>query len=154
MYTILLALHSGFRWFVLTSILFTLFNAYKGWWFHKKYTAFDNYTRHATATLAHIQLALGISLYFISPVIDYFIKNFREAIHQRELRFFGLEHSSMMLLAILILTIGSIKAKRKSTDKEKFKTIALWFSLSLFILLTSIPWAFSPLVSRPNFRLF
>lgn len=60
----------------------------------------------------------------------------------------------MMLTAIIIVTIGSAKAKRKSTDKEKFKTMAIWFTIALLIILTSITWSFLPIAGRPYFRRF
>jgi len=65
-----------------------------------------------------------------------------------------MEHSVMMILAITIITLGSAKTKRKQSDKEKFKTMAIWFTIALLIILTSIPWKFSPLASRPYFRTF
>ena len=110
--------------------------------------------RHWTATIAHIQLIIGLWLYAVSPITNYFINNSQEAIHLREIRFFGMEHSLMMLIAIIVITIGSVKAKRQSTDTEKFKTMAIWFTVGLLIILSSIPWQFSPLTSRPHFRAF
>lgn len=154
MYSALLPLHSLFRWFVLASLLFAIFRAYKGWLSKKTFSKFDNSVRHWTATIAHIQFIVGLLLYFVSPIIDYFLHNYKEAVHLREIRFFGMEHSLMMMTAIVVITIGSVKAKRKPTDTEKFKTMAIWFSVGLLIILTSIPWSFSPLVSRPNFRVF
>jgi len=154
MYPTLLATHSVFRWFVLASILFALYRAYRGWLTNQSFSKFDNTVRHTTATIAHIQLILGLWLYIISPIVDYFLHHFEEAVHQREVRFFGMEHSLMMFTGIVMITIGSMKAKRKSVDKQKFKTMAIWFTIALLILLSSIPWAFSPLVSRPYFRGF
>jgi hypothetical protein len=154
MYSLLLIFHSLFRWLVLASLLFTLYRAYRGWFSNKPYSKLDNTVRHTTATIAHIQLIIGLWLYSISPIIEYFLHNFKEAVHERQIRFFGMEHSTMMLIAIIVITIGSSRAKRKLTDKEKFKTMAIWFTIGLLIILTSIPWAFSPLVSRPYFRMF
>ena len=154
MYSFLLPLHSLVRWFVLASLLFALFRAYKGWLGNKAFTPFDDKVRHITATIAHIQLTLGVWLYFISPLVHYFLHYFKDAVHKREIRFFGMEHITMMLLAIIIISIGSAKAKRLQADKDKFKTIAIWFTIGLLIILTSIPWAFSPLTSRPYFRPF
>ncbi|MEN7551473.1 hypothetical protein AAG747_26385 [Rapidithrix thailandica] len=154
MYATLLATHSIVRWLVLASLCFALYRAYKGWVSQSTFSEFDNTVRHTTVTIAHIQLLIGLWLYFISPLITYFFQNFGEAVHQREIRFFGMEHSSMMFIAILIITIGSAKAKRKAADKEKFKTMALWFTAGLLFILLNIPWAFSPLTSRPNFRAF
>jgi hypothetical protein len=154
MYPTILAIHSFFRWLVLLSLVFAIFRSYKGWLKQKVFTPFDNTVRHVTATIVHIQLMLGLTLYFISPMVAYFLNNFKTAIHIREIRFFGLEHIFTMLIAVTVITIGSIKAKRKSTDIEKFKTIAIWFSIGLFIILCSIPWAFSPLTARPYLRTF
>jgi hypothetical protein len=154
MYATLLALHSLTRWLVLASLLFSIFWAYRGWLLNKPYLRFDNSVRHITATIAHIQLVLGVWLYFISPIVNYFLHNFSTAVHERAIRFFGMEHITMMLIAITMITIGSAKAKRKSTGKEKFKSMAIWFTIALLIILSSIPWSFSPLISRPNFRPF
>ncbi len=154
MYPALLATHSLFRWFVLASLLFALYRAYWGWLTNQSFSKFDNTVRHTTATIAHIQLILGLWLYFISPIVDYFLHHFKAAIHQREHRFFGMEHSLMMFIGIVVITIGSMKAKRQPADKQKFKTIAIWFTIALLIILSSIPWTFSPLVSRPYFRGF
>ena len=154
MYPIILALHSAVRWLVLASLIFALFRAYRGWLTKREFTKSENAVRHWTATFLEIQFLLGLCLYFISPIVDYFLHHFKLAVHQREIRFFGMEHSLMMLTAVVIIMIGSAKAKRKQTDIQKFKTIAIWFSIGLLIILTSIPWAFSPLTSRPNFRGF
>ncbi|MDN3547818.1 hypothetical protein [Mucilaginibacter aquaedulcis] len=154
MYGILLALHSLTRWLVLISLFFAIFRSYRGWLLNKPYSRFDNVVRHTTATVAHIQLIFGIWLYFISPIVSYFLHNFNKAVHERAIRFFGMEHITMMLIGITIITIGSAKARRKTTDSEKFKTMAIWFTLALLIILSSIPWSFSPLISRPNFRPF
>jgi cytochrome b561 len=154
MYSTILALHSLIRWFVLTGLLFAIFRAYNGWFSKKSFSSLDNAVRHWTTTIAHIQLLFGLYLYFISPVIDYFLHNYKEAVHQREIRFFGMEHSLMMITAIIIITIGSAKTKRRQTDNEKFKTMAIWFTVGLLIILTSVPWPFWQLVSRPYFRPF
>jgi cytochrome b561 len=154
MYDTLLALHSLIRWLVLASLLVAIFRGYRGWFSNKPFSRFDNSVRQWTATITHIQLVLGICLYFVSPIINYFLHNFKEAVHQREVRFFGMEHNLMMLIAIIIITIGSAKAKRKLTDKEKFKTMAIWYTIGLLVILSSIPWSFSPLAARPNFRAF
>ena len=154
MYSIVLALHSWVRWFVLASLFFAIFRAYKGWLSKNTFSRSDNSLRHWTATIAHIQLVLGLWLYFISPVIDYFLHHYKDAVHQRAIRFFGMEHSVMMLTAIVVITIGSAKAKRTQTDTGKFKKMAIWFTVALVIILISIPWPFSPFASRPFFRPF
>jgi len=154
MYQILLPLHSVTRWLVLLSLLFAIYRGYRGWLGNKPYTTIDNGARLFAVNIAHIQLVIGIWLYFISPIVNYFLHNFKEAVHERQIRFFGMEHVTMMVIAIVFITIGSAKAKRKTTDREKFKTMAIWFTISLLLIFTSIPWSFSPLISRPLWRWF
>ncbi|HWB27579.1 MAG TPA: hypothetical protein VG738_19015 [Chitinophagaceae bacterium] len=154
MYSTILALHSLVRWFVLAGLLFAIVKAYKGWISKTTFTSFDNAVRHWAATIAHIQLMLGLCLYFTSPLVNYFLHHYKTAVHEREIRFFGMEHSIMMFIGIAVITVGSAKAKRKAADKDKFKTMAVWYTIALLIILTSIPWGFSPLVSRPYFRPF
>ena len=153
MYSTILGIHSLVRWLVLIS-LFSIYRAYRGWFSKKNFSKFDNTVRHYTATIAHIQLIFGLWLYFISPVIDYFLHHYKDAVHERSIRFFGMEHSVMMLTAIVLITIGSASAKRKPTDIAKFKTMAVWFSIAFLIILINIPWPFSPFASRPFIRTF
>lgn len=154
MYSALLFFHSIFRWLVLASLLYALFSAYRGYKSNKAFTKTDNSIRHWTATISHIQLMIGFTLYFISPIVKYFLAQKKEAIQHLDIAFFGFIHISMMLVAVVVITIGSALAKRKPTDKEKFKTILLWFSVALLIIFSAIPWPFSPLANRPYFRAF
>ncbi|WP_256013478.1 hypothetical protein [Desertivirga xinjiangensis] len=150
----MLTLHSYVRWFVLGSLLISIVIAWYGSIKEKKFSDSHDRLRHVTATIAHIQFTLGIILYFISPIVKYFMQNFDEAIHLREIRFFGMEHSLMMFVAVSVISVGSAKAKRKNTDRDKFKTMTIWFTIGLLIILSSIPWPFTGLVSRPYFRPF
>jgi hypothetical protein len=152
MYLTLLPLHSLLRWFVLLSLLFAMYRAYRGWLLNKSYTKFDDRIRMIAAIFAHIQLVVGLWLYFVSPIVNYFLHNYKTAVHEREIRFFGMEHITIMLTAIVFITIGSAKGRRKTQDREKFKTMAIWFTIALLLILTSIPWSFSPMVHRPLFR--
>jgi hypothetical protein len=117
MYSILLAAHSLVRWLVLISLLVAIFQGYKGWLGNKPFSKSDNIIRSATASIAHVQFVLGIVLYCISPVVRYFLSYFKTAVHEREIRFFGMEHITMMLIAVVLITIGSMKAKRQPSDK-------------------------------------
>jgi phage-related holin len=95
---------------------------------------------------------LGIVLYSQSPIIKYFWNNFAEASKDLNTFFFGLLHFVLMLIAIVLITIGSAVAKRKTVDEDKFKTMLIWFSIALVIIFIAIPWPFSPLANRPYLR--
>jgi hypothetical protein len=152
MYQSLTFYHSIMRWLVLTSLLYAIYRAYKGYTSDVPFSKTDNAIRHWTATIAHIQLVIGITLYTQSPIIKYFWHNFNEAINSLYTTFFGILHIVLMLTAIILITIGSALSKRKTTDREKFKTMLVWFSISLLIIFIAIPWPFSPLANRPYFR--
>lgn len=152
MYALLLFLHFIIRWLVLTSLLIAVVAAFRGWLAKKPFTKRDNAIRHWTATIAHLQLVIGLILYAISPLINYFMHHFQQAVHLREVRFFGMEHSVMMLAAIIMISIGSVKTKRKQDDTGKFKTMAIWYTLALLVILMMIPFPFSPMVGRPYWR--
>jgi hypothetical protein len=72
----------------------------------------------------------------------------------REAVFFGLIHITLMVLSVVLVTIGSALAKRKQTDREKFKTMLTWFSIVLLIIFIAIPWPFSPFANRNYFRTY
>ncbi|MDR6561916.1 MULTISPECIES: hypothetical protein [unclassified Arcicella] len=151
---ILLFIHSLLRWLVLISIIYAILRAYLGLKNQTTFSKTDNSVRHWTATIAHIQLVVGINLYIKSPTVKYFLSNFKQAIQHLEFTFFGLIHILLMSIAIIVLTIGSALAKRRKNDEVKYKTMLVWFSLALFIIFIAIPWPFSPLAHRPFFRQF
>ncbi|MDF7811980.1 hypothetical protein [Hymenobacter sp. YC55] len=151
MYSTLLFLHSLGRWAVLCGLLYGMGRAYRGWRGHLPFTTHDNTTRHTVATVAHVQLMLGYALYITSPLLRDF--HLRDAVHEPGTLFFGLQHVAAMTVAIIVLTVGSALAKRQSTSPTKFRTMALWFTAALLLILLAIPWPFSPLASRPYFRL-
>jgi cell division protein FtsW (lipid II flippase) len=152
MYTFLLILHSLFRWAVLISLIWAIVKAFSGHSGKKSYTKADNALRHWTATIAHVQLLLGITLFTQSPTAKISAKVFTDSGDIREPFFFGVIHLSMMILAVVIITVGSAMAKRKELDSEKFKTMLIWFGIALIIILIAIPWPFSPLAQRPYIR--
>lgn len=154
MYSTVLTLHSLFRWLVVFSLCYAIFRAYKGYTSRPNFSFIDNKVRHWTATIAHIQLALGILVYIKSPIIKYFFSDFKNLVTDWNLTFFGLFHFILMIAAVVIITIGSAKAKREKTDKQKFKTMLVMFSIALLIIFIAIPWPFSPLANRPYIRAF
>jgi hypothetical protein len=154
LYQHLITIHSIFRWLVIASLVVAIIVSAKGYFQHQFFSKKDDAIRHWIATIAHVQLIIGVLLYIKSPTIKYFWKNFNEAIKYADTVFFGLVHIGLMLLSVVLVTIGSALAKRKLADTQRYKTMLVWFSFSLFIILIAIPWPFSPLASRPYLRTF
>jgi uncharacterized membrane protein YwaF len=61
------------------------------------------------------------------------------------LRFYGMEHILLMIIAIILVTIGHAKAKRASEPSKKHKTILLFYAIGLILIIASIPWPFRQL---------
>jgi hypothetical protein len=152
MYSTLIFLHSLTRWFVVISLIYAIYMAYKGLRGQKTFSKSDNSIRHWTATIAHVQLIIGILVYTQSPGIKYFWKHTKEALHNWDVTFYSLVHALLMLSAIVVLTIGSAKAKRMGSDRDKFRVMFNWFLLAFILIFIAIPWPFSPLSNRPYFR--
>jgi hypothetical protein len=152
--SLLLTFHSIFRWLVIISLCFAIFLSAAGWINGSAFSKFDDRVRALTASIVHIQFLLGIWLYFASSSTMYFLNHFSEAMHVKESRFFGMEHTLLMLVAIIIISFGSSKVKSRKTDIGKFKTVVIWFGIGLLIILVAIPWPFSPFAVRPWIRWF
>lgn len=152
MYSVLLFFHSVVRWLVLASLVYSIYRAWSGYVRQLPFSPTDNAVRHWTATIAHIQLMIGMVLYFKSPLIQYFWSATGKAAASKELTFFSLVHLVLMLVSIILITVGSAKAKRQPRDQAAFKTMLVWYLVALILILIAIPWPFSPLASRPYFR--
>ena len=152
MYTTLLFIHSFLRWLVVASLLYAIFRAYRGLTTRATFSKRDDSTRHWTATLVHIQFMIGYTLYFISPIINAFFANKHDGLHNMALSFFSIIHLLMMTGAVVVITIGSARAKRRAHSSDKYKTMFTWFGTGLLIIFMAIPWPFSPLAKRPWLR--
>jgi len=79
----------------------------------KGYTATDNKLRMYTVILTHVQLVLGLAIYFMSPMIKGALSDMKGAMANKALRFFTVEHTLMMVIAVVLITMGSAMAKNK-----------------------------------------
>lgn len=148
----LLILHSVFRWIVLITLFFTFTTLV-----YKK-------TQHQTLTqktfrllifcciILNVQLIIGIFLFSESDLVGLFWQNFNETVKLRQPRFFGLEHPTMMILGIILFNYFTFKSKNKINQIDGVSYFLNRFIIILILILSSVPWSFSPLTSRPNFR--
>lgn len=88
---------------------------------------------------AHLQLILGLILYFfLSPYVQFNSKTMSDAV----LRFYSVEHITIMVLAIALITIGYSQAKKKLESAQKFRAVFTYYLIALILLLAGIPWPF------------
>jgi hypothetical protein len=152
MYNYLITIHSVFRWLVLISLVTSIVIAVHGTVYKGKFGKLSNVIRHWTATIAHLQLMLGMGLYMISPLLKSGASSGVSRINDHF--FFKYIHIGIMILAIVLITIGSAKAKRTVAPDRKYRVMLIWFVAALLLILIAIPWPFSPLATRPYLRAF
>jgi membrane protein DedA with SNARE-associated domain len=128
--------HSGLRWLVLGLLLYAIFTAIgKN---KSSYEKRDKMVNLFAMISLHIQLLLGLILYFISPKVSFASGWMKDA----ALRFYGMEHLIGMLAAIVVVTVGRKLAEKQESAILKNKKIALWYVIGLVLIIASIPWPF------------
>lgn len=150
MYTGLLHLHSTLRYVVLILLVVAVIKALINWQGKKDFRPGDKKIYLFTLIATHIQLLVGLVLYFVSPIVDQVYADFGAAMKNAMLRFWGIEHFVVMLIAIILITIGYSSSKRVAVAVAKHKRVAIFYLIGLVLILISIPWPFSN-VARPWF---
>ena len=125
--------HSGLRWLVLLSILiaiiFSIINLSKSEIQKKQKIVYL-----IALIFSHIQLLIGLILYFTSTKVLFS----SDTMSNKIVRFFTVEHTLGMIIAIALITIGYSKSKKMQSHGK----IALFYSIALLLILVSIPWYF------------
>ena len=150
MYTGLLHLHNLLRYVIVILLILAVVKSFIGWFGKKEYTAADNKISLFLLISAHLQLLIGLGLYFISPIVEAGMSNMAESMKNVELRFWTVEHIASMIIGIAIITLGRIMAKKGKSDNAKHRRQAIYFVLAMVLIFSSIPWPFSA-VARPWF---
>jgi len=141
MYTGFLHLHDTLRWLLLLSLVITLVKYISGWLGNQPWKKTDNILGIVFTSLMDIQLLTGLVLYFfLSPITKLAMSDFGAAMKDPGLRFYAVEHFSMMLIAVILVHIGRAKSKKAKTDSAKFKTSSIFFLIALVVILAAIPW--------------
>ena len=150
---ILLTLHNLTRWAVVIFAVLAIVRAFAGWLGKKGWTAADSRAGMLYGSFFDLQLLLGIILFFTKGWQSALL-NFGDIAGISSVRFFAMEHWLMMLVAAVVVHIGSAQAKKAANDISKHKRAALWFLASFVLLFAAIPWPFMPEYGRPLLRFF
>ena len=141
-YDVLLKAHSGLRWIVLVLLIAAIAKSIGALSSKRGFTDGDKKIALFALIVTHLQLVIGLVLYFISPLIKGAMYDMGAAMKSNVLRFWAVEHLSLMILAIILITIGYSSSKRAKTDLKKFKRLAVFYTIGLVLILVSIPWPF------------
>lgn len=154
MFTVLLSLHNILRWFVLVFAILAIVKAIMGWTAKNDWTQADNRAGLLYTIFLDIQVLLGLVLYFFfSPLTTVALRDFGGAMGDNLLRYYAIEHSVVMILAMVVAHIGRSAARKAADSVKKHRRAAIWFTISFILLLAAIPWPFLE-TGRPWLRLF
>ncbi|GAB4031238.1 cytochrome B [Spirosoma jeollabukense] len=136
MYSGLVHAHSGLRWIALILLLAAVVTAISKWQGRSGYTDGNRKLYLFTLISVHTQLILGLILLFISPKVNFSLMS------DKLYRFYSVEHTTGMLIAIVLITIGYSRSKRASDAVTKQRLVGIFYGLGLLLILASIPWPF------------
>lgn len=137
MYKIFQHSHSGIMYLILVLLFFSVLISFLK--FIKKdetispqlYKLFQ-----ITKWLMYLQFILGIFLLFISPRNYFGVGTMKSEV----LRFYSIEHPLMMLIAIGLVSIGLFRSRKKANAIQKNKTVLIFYTIALLIVVVMIPW--------------
>lgn len=149
MYDFVLLLHSWLRWVVVILAVLVLFRALMGVMNKSAFSAADDKASLFFMISCDVQLLIGLLLYvFLSPITAAAFQDFGSAMKDATLRYFAVEHLSMMLIALVLVHIGRSRSKKATTDLAKHKALLIYYGIAVLLMFASIPWA-----TRPMFRM-
>jgi len=137
MYETIKNVHSILAYAALGLLLLASFNAIFGLSSKKIFKDKDLRLSLFTLIICHIQLLIGLILYFVSPLGADQLGNMKDA----AMRLTSLEHPFINIIALALITIGWSKHKKEESNNGKFKKIAVFYTLGLVLILSRLPWA-------------
>ncbi len=142
MYDVVKSLHSYWAYLVLIVLIIATVNAIIKTVGDKEYAASDFRKSLFTLIVSHIQLLIGLVLYFVSPRLQLFSESgMGEIMKDSVNRLYLVEHPLVNIIAVALITIGYSKHKKKLTSHAKLKTIAIFYTIALVLFLSRIPWS-------------
>lgn len=135
-------IHSGWAYLTLIILVLATFNALFKFFSDKEFDAKDFRISLFALITMHIQLLLGIVLFFTK---DYFttiseVGGMGEVMKNAALRSNIIEHPLTMIIAVVLITMGYSKHKKKLVSRPKFRILAIFYTLALILVLAKIPW--------------
>lgn len=138
----LLPVHNILRLVIVVLAIIVLVKSYRGWLRAKPWEDSDRDLSFFYTIALDIQFTIGLVLFFfLSPITKAAFSNFGAAMRDAVTRFFLIEHSFYMLLAVAFAHIANAAVKKDMETKEKFKRMSIFFSLSVLAIILGMPWS-------------
>ncbi len=134
-------IHSYWAYIVLAVLIYTVVNAIIGIIQKKEFTHKEFRLGLFTLITTHIQLIIGLGWYFMSPWFKALKSNGGEVMKDSGARLLAIEHPLTMIIAIVLITMGWSKHKKRVKSEAKFKSFAIFYGIALLLILSRIPWS-------------
>ena len=144
MYNPLLFAHSYLRYIVLILLVVVIITSLLGLLNKKSYTTTDNKLSLFLFIATHLQLLLGLILYFVSPAVQFS----GESMKNPEARYWLVEHNTAMLIAIILITLARTTSKKMTESAAKHRRMFIFNLIALVIIVVSISMSGSASVAR------
>lgn len=152
MYELTLAIHNLLRWAVVLTGLAVVVRAAGGLSSSRPWSDQDDAGGRWFSLAMNLQFLVGLVMYlFVSPIAKSAMANMGAAMKDAALRFWAVEHVTMMILALGFVHMGRARVK-KSAAGTKHKTALIFFGLALLFVVLGTPWPWSA-QARPWFRM-
>ena len=139
---LVLTLHSFVRWLVVIFAVWAVVRAASGWANNRPWAPADRQAGLLFGMTLDVQALLGLLLYFfLDPETSPFQSGFAA---NPEGAYFTWLHFLPMLAALVLAHIGASRARKAEGDLNKHRTAAIFYALSILLILLAIPWPFTP----------
>ncbi|WP_411029109.1 hypothetical protein [Spongiimicrobium sp. 3-5] len=141
MYETIQTLHSYLAYVALAILFIAVANAILGLAGNKMFTLEKDFRISLfTLIIIHLQLLVGLILYFVSTNGLKAIQELGMGGMNSAARLLAVEHPFVNIIAVVLITIGWSRHKKFMEGSKKFKSIAIFYGLGLLLILSRIPW--------------
>lgn len=152
MYYPILFFHSWWRWAVALFLVLAFVRSLLGWIFNSPHKKKDKILGKLLIASVHTQFLVGLALYFfLSPITKIAMAHADYAMQTPSLRFWFVEHISIMFVFLVLVQVGQILSKRAIHERQKHKRMAIFTGLAILVLCVGMPWPGTK-NERPLFR--
>ena len=134
MHDIVLLTHSVFRYFALLALLALIIRSLMGWMNKSSHNSIDEKIGLILFMVTHIQLLLGLVLYFISPAVVFSGDSMKDPVA----RYWLVEHITMMLIAIILISVARISTRNLADSVAKYKKLFIYNFIALLLIMVAI----------------
>lgn len=134
MYTGLFHTHSTLRYIVLLLLIVVIAKSLVGVVSKKPFEKGDEKLTLWLMIATHTQLLVGIFLYFVSPWVKFASSTMKDP----QLRYWTVEHVTIMLIAVVLITLARSTTKKLTDGNAKHKRVLIFTSIALVLILVGI----------------